>query len=147
MSLTAAGKIAAGTAGLTGTGSLGFITAALERMAAGRTIPAGLWVLLGVLVAVTAGVAGLSLVLDYRQKKLETESAAELAKARQEMYRTVLEKSAGEPGSAASYRELIIADALHLAVERNDVRPADRTHGQLYRAMPGAPPADGTGNS
>jgi len=96
-----------------------------------------MWVVMAVLAAVTAGVASLGLILNYWQKKLEIESAAELEKNRQEMYRSVLEKSAGEPASAGSYRELIIADALHLAVERNGVRPTDRTHGQLYRPAAG----------
>jgi len=45
---------------------------------------------------------------------------------------SVLEKSAGEPGSAAAYRELIIADALHQAMEQNRMRPADRTHRWPY---------------
>ena len=53
------------------------------------------------------------------------------------MYRVLVEKSAGEPGSAADYRDLILADALHLAVEQNSVRPADRTHGQLYGGQTG----------
>ena len=37
------------------------------------------------------------------------------------MYRVPIEKSAGEPGSATDYRDLILADALHLAVEQNGV--------------------------
>jgi len=38
--------------------------------------PRAVWVVMTVLIAVTAAVAGLSLILDYRQKKLGIESAA-----------------------------------------------------------------------
>lgn len=129
MKLMTAGKVAAGTAGA---GSMGVLTEALARVIAARAVPAGMWAVMGALIAAGAAVASLGLILDYRQKKLETESRAELQKARQEMYRVVLEKSADEPASVASYRELIIADALHLAVERNGAQPADQTHGRLY---------------
>jgi hypothetical protein len=54
-----------------------------------------------------------------------------LEAARLAEYRTLVEKSAGEPGSAAHHRELFPADALHFAVEHG-ARPAGRTHGQLY---------------
>jgi hypothetical protein len=129
MKLMTAGKVAAGTAGA---GSMGVLAEVLARITAARAVSAAMWAVLAVLIAVPAAVASLGLILDYRQKKLETESTAELQKARQEMYRVVLEKSAGEPGSAASYREIIIADALHLAVERNGAQPADQTHQRLY---------------
>jgi hypothetical protein len=136
---TTAGKITAGIAGITGTGSLGATAAALARIASAHPVPPGIWVVLASLWAATVMVAGLGLVLDYCRAKLEiaardreARSRAELQGARLAMYRTVIEKSAGEPGSAADYRGLILADALHLAVEQNGVRPADRTHGQLY---------------
>jgi len=82
-------------------------------------------------------------VLDYRRARLEiaaraaeTRSRAELDAARLAMYRTLVEKSAGEPASKAQYRELFLADALHLAVEQG-VKPADRTHGRLYGTQGG----------
>jgi hypothetical protein len=53
------------------------------------------------------------------------------------MYRVLVEKSAGEAGSAADYRDLMFADALHLVVEQNNVRPAGRTHGHLYGGQTG----------
>jgi hypothetical protein len=141
---TTAGKIAAGIAGMTGTGSLGITAAALTRVASAHTVPAGIWVALASLWAATVTVAGLGLVLDYRRARLEiaarsreAQSRAELQGTRLAMYQVLVEKSAGEPGSAMDYRELILADALHLAVEQNSVRPADRTHGQLYGGQAG----------
>jgi hypothetical protein len=144
MSSTAVGKIAAGITGMTGTGCLGVTAVAVSRITGGRAVPAGMWVALAALMAVTAVVvAGLGLVLDYLRGKLEidaqareAESLAELRRARLEMYRTIVEKSAGEAESAERYRLLILADALHLSVEQNGVRPADRTHGQLYGTQP-----------
>lgn len=141
-----AGKLAAGIVGTTGAGSIGVLTESLVRITAAHAVPWSMWVILAVLIGITAGIASLGLILDYRQKELEIKSAAELTKARQEMYRTVLEKSAGEPTSAASYRDLILADALHLAVERNGAQPADKTHRHLYsQGSPQSPgPADGS---
>lgn len=140
-----AGKLAAGIAGTADAGSMGVLAEALSRITTAHAVPAGMWAVMAVLIAMTAAVATLGLILDYRQRKLELESAAELEKARQEMYRVVLEKSACEPGSAQSYRELIIADALHLSVERNGAQPADRTHGHLYgRGVPGSGPPAGS---
>jgi len=139
-------KIAAGIAGVTGTGSLGVTAAALVRTANAHAVPGGIWVLLVALSAATVIVAGLGLVLDYRRDRLEiairdqeARSRAELQDARLAMYQTLIEKSAGEPGSAANYRDLILADALHLAVEQNGVQPTDRTHGQLYGPAPVRP--------
>ena len=139
MLATTTGRMVTGIAGVAGTGSVGVTTAALIRIASAHTVPAGLWAMLAVLTGVTAAVAALGLVLDYRRGRLEiavraqdTRAHAEQEKARLEMYQTLVEKAVGEPANAASYRDLILADALHLAVERNGVRPTDRTHGQLY---------------
>ena len=133
------GKLLVGAAGTTGTGSLGVLAAALFRVTTARDVPAGMWITLTVLIGVTGTVTVLALVLEYKRKKLEIQSrdreaaaAANLKKRRLDGYLTVLEKSACEPGSAAAYRELIIADALHQAVEQNGTRPADRTHQHLY---------------
>jgi hypothetical protein len=124
-----AGKVAAGIAGVTGTGTLGLTVATFTQVAgAHAVVPAGIWLVLALAVGAVM-MAGLSLILNYRQKKLEIESGADLQKTRQEMYRILLEKSAGEPESAASYQALILADALHLTAEQNSVRPADRMHG------------------
>jgi hypothetical protein len=136
-----AGKVAAGIAGATGTGTLGVTVAAMGRMAWARALPAGMWAVLAALV-VTAAMLGV--VLDYWRDRLELKARAEDAQARAEqgkvrleLYRLLVEKSADGPESAASYRALILADALHLAVEQNGVRPADRTHGQLFTAQAG----------
>jgi hypothetical protein len=135
---TTVGKIAAGTAGVTGTGSLGITVAALARMASAHTVPTGVWVGLAALTAATVSLAGLVLIFDYRLGRLEiaaradeVRSQAELEKIRLETYRVLVEKSAARPKNAASYRDLILADALHQAVE-NGLLPADQTHGQLY---------------
>ena len=126
-------------AGVTGTGSLGVIATALIRTASAHAAPTAIWIVLAALSAATVLVAGLSLVLNYRRDRLEIAARAEDARAqaerkrsRLEMYQTLVEKAAGELASAASYRDLILADALHLAVEQNGTRPADRTHGRLY---------------
>ena len=128
-------KIAAGIAGTTGTGSLGVSVFAVSRMTSAHGVPGGVWAALVALGAATAVVSSLALVLGYMLKKLEVESQnkkaeldQELKKARLEIHKTVLEKAAVKPGSAASYRELIIADALYIAVEQNGAQPADPTH-------------------
>jgi hypothetical protein len=133
------GRIAAAIAGVTGTGGLGVTTAALVRVTSAHAVPAGLWAALAVLTGAAAAVAALGLLLDYRRGRLEIAARAEDARAqadrekgRLEMYQALVEKAACEPANAAGYRGLILADALHLAVERNGVRPADRTHGLLY---------------
>lgn len=135
---TTVGKIAAATAGITGTGSIGITVATLARIASSRSVSPGVWCGLAALTAATVSLAGLGLILDYRLGRLEiatrageARSQAELRKARLETYRVLVEKSADRPENAASYRDLILADALHQAVE-NGVLPADETHGQLY---------------
>lgn len=142
---TRAGKVAAGIAGATGTGTLGIAVAALARVAGAHIAPAGLWTSIVALAAGGVLVAWLGLVLDYRRDRLElkaraadAQARAERETARLEMYRVLVEKSAGEPVSAAGYRALILADALHLAVEQNGVRPADQTHGQLFGGRAGS---------
>jgi hypothetical protein len=138
------GKIAAGIAGTTGTSGLGVMGFAVFRIASAHPVPAGMWAASVALVALTAVASCFGLVLDYQLKKLdihargsEARTAAELQRIRLETYRTVVEKAAGEPESAPSYRELIIADALHLSVEQNGVRLADRTHVHLYSPQVG----------
>jgi hypothetical protein len=119
MAATTTGRIA----GLTGTGTLGFSAAFLARLAWGHDVPTGMWAVL----AATIAVAGLGLVLDYRREQ-----------TRLAVYKVLLEKSAGEPASAASYRTLILADALHLAVEQNrDVTNAVTADTTRYKPMPG----------
>lgn len=134
MPSTTLGKIATGIAGTTGTSSLGVSAFAVFRMTSAHTVPGGVWAALVALGAATAVVSCLGLVLEYMLKKLEIEVQdkeaqrdQELKRTRLEMHKTVLEKAAAEPGSAASYCELIIADALYLAVEQNGARPADLT--------------------
>jgi hypothetical protein len=138
-----AGKVLAGVAGATGTGSIGVLTSALLRAPAARQVPADEWAVLIVLFGMTGLVTVLALILEHQRKKLEIKArereaaaAAELDKRRLDGYLTVLEKAADKPGSAAAYRELINADALHQAVEKNGTRPADRTHQHLYGPRP-----------
>jgi hypothetical protein len=114
-SMTTGKLAAAGIAGTTGAGSMAVLVEALARITTSRAAPGGMWAAMAVLITVTTVMACLGLILDHLQRRLEIG----LEKSRQEMYRAVLEKSAGEPGSMASYRELILSDALHLAVERN----------------------------
>jgi hypothetical protein len=133
-----AGKLAAGVAGTAGAGSIGLLTEALVRITAPHAAPTVIWMtVIMVSIAVPAAVASLALILSYWQKKLEMQSAVELEKARQEMYRVLLEKSAGEPTYSANYQQLINADALHLSVERNGSRPSGpQAHRRLYGSGP-----------
>lgn len=118
------GKLAAGVAGTAGAGSIGLLAEALVRITAPPAVPAAIWMtVMMVSLAVPAVVASLALVLGYWLKKFEIQSQVELEKARQEMYRVLLEKSAGEPTYLANYQQLINADALHLSVERNCSQP------------------------
>jgi hypothetical protein len=84
-----------------------------------------MWAMMAILITVATVVACLGLILDHLQRRFEIG----LEKSRQDMYRAVLEKSTGEPGSMAGYRELILSDALHLAVERNGARAVGQAHG------------------
>jgi hypothetical protein len=140
---TTLGKIAAGIAGTTGTGSLGISALAVFRMSSAHAVPSGMWATLVALSAATVLVSSLGLILEYLLKKLEVEArnreaqaAAELKKTRLEMYRTVLEKAAGEAGSTQNYRELILADALHLSTEQNGVHLADQAHEHPHGRSP-----------
>ena len=137
------GKIAAGIAGATGTGSAGVSAFAVFRMSSAHAVPDGMLAALVALTVATGLVSSLGLILEYRLKKLdiqtrsrEAQSAAELRKAYVKIHRTVLEKAAGEPGSADSYREIILANALYLSVEQNGVQLADKTHEHLYGLAP-----------
>lgn len=143
MPSTTPGKIAAGIVGATGTGSAGISAFAVFRMTSMHAVPNGMWAALVALAIATGLVGSLGLILEYRLKKLdieaqskEAQSAAELRKARLEIHRTVLEKAAGEPGSADSYRKIILANALYLSVEQNGVQLADKTHEHLYSLTP-----------
>ncbi len=140
MPATTLGKIATGIAGTTGTSSLGVSAFAVFRMASAHTVPGGVWAALVALGAATAVVSSLGLVLEYMLRRLEIEGrnievqlGQELKRTRLEMHKTVLEKAAAEPGTAASYCELIIADALFVSVEQNGAQPADLTHGHPHR--------------
>lgn len=135
MSLKQTGKVAGVVAG-----GLSAVTVVC-RAASYHDLPAAAWMTLATLTAGSVLITVVALILDYRRARLEiaastTESRARamLEMRRLEMYQDLVTKAAGEPASAARYRELIIADALHLAVEGGEVHPADRTHGHLYGA-------------
>jgi hypothetical protein len=122
------GKVAVGIAGTTGTSGLGVIGVAAARLYSGHPVQDGLWAVSASLMLATALISCLSIILDYRLKKL----AAELRKERLATHRMMLEKAACEPSSAENYRKLILADALYLSVEQNGSQPVDRTHALLY---------------
>lgn len=137
--MTTAGKFTAGIAGMTGAGSLGLTTTVVARIASVHAIPAEIWAVLALLSVTTAVVAGLGLVLDYECAKLALDVQAGTARLRADLerdrmaaYRGLVEKSTDAAGDVSSFRDLLLADALHLAVEQNGVRPTDRTHGRLY---------------
>jgi hypothetical protein len=107
-------------------------------------VPPWILIVLAGLSRATLLVAGLGLVLGYWHDRLEiavqaedARAQAERYRARLELYQALVEKAAGDPASAASYRDLILADALHLAVEQNGTRPTDQTHGRLYGTSTG----------
>ena len=140
------GILAFGTAGATGSSSLGVTAFGILHAASAYKLPGGVWLALIAANLVTALVSSIALVLKYKINKMtiearmkEAQSVAELKKARQEIHRIVLEKAAGEPASASAYRELIIADAVHLSVEQGTPAPADRTHTLLQPALDDAP--------
>jgi hypothetical protein len=87
---------------------------------------------LAAVIVVAAIVIVLGMILNYLQRKCQIESAAELAMAQQVTFRAMLEMSASKPDAAAGFRLLILADALHMAVERNGAQPVDQTHRHLY---------------
>jgi hypothetical protein len=110
---------------------MGALVEALVRVTALHAVSAATWVVMAALIAVPALVAGLGLIVGYRLRRLEVESAAELERARQEMYRVLLEKSVAAAAGSADHRELINADTLHLLAERNGTQPDGRMHGHL----------------
>lgn len=94
---------------------------------------------LAIVALATACVSSLRLILDYRLRKLGVQAASaarqaasDLRLARLRLHRTVLARAAAEPQAAALYRELIIANALYLAVEQHGARLTDQAHRQLY---------------
>jgi hypothetical protein len=89
------------------------------------------------LSAMTAVLAGLALVLDYQRAKLEAEARARAARLharlkrdRLAVYRDLLERAADATGSAVAFRDLILADARHLAAEQSGIR----AHGSRTRS-------------
>jgi hypothetical protein len=141
------GKLAAGLAGVAGTGGFGAAAFAVGRVATCHVVPVELWAVPVSSVAAIALITSFSLVLDYKLKKLMVQSqsrqaaaATELQKERLAIHRTVLEKAAGDPASIASYRELIVADSLHLSVEHNGSQPADRTRPHYMGQHPAVQP-------
>lgn len=133
MPATALGKITTAIAGTAGTGSLGVFGIGFYRVLSAHGVPGALWVIAAGMGVAAVLTGSLGLILEYRIRKLELQATTELKKARLDIHRTVVEKAAGEPGSAASYRELILADALYVSVEQNEVQLADKTHHHLYR--------------
>jgi hypothetical protein len=140
---TTLSKITAGLAGVTGTSSAGISVFAVLRMTQAHAVPPVAWIALVASAVTTVLLGGLGLVLEFKLRKLdavarhaEAQSEAELKKIRFEAHRVLLEKAAGEPQNAQSYRDLILADALYLSVEQNGTQPADKTHGQLYSTGP-----------
>jgi hypothetical protein len=145
---TTPGKIVAAVAGTAGTGSAGLSIAALSRTGFSHAA-SGTWAGPAALAAVTVLVACLGLILEYRLHKLEAghrhqeaQRALDLQKHQDDIYRVVMEKAAGEPANAPSYRDLLIAGALYLSVERNGTQPTDKAHGRLYGPAGTSPGSD-----
>jgi hypothetical protein len=128
------GKIVAGIAGTAGTGSVGISGFVLFRLASAHVVLGGAWAAAAAVALPAAAVlAGcLALVLQYRLRKLELRADADQKKQRLDVHGTLLEKAAGEPANAQSYRDLIIAEALYLSVEQNGAQLTDKAHQHLY---------------
>lgn len=131
------GKLAAGIVGLAGAGSLGVTTTGVARIAIVHAASTKIWVVLALLPVTAAVVAGLSLVLDYESAKFALQMQvgveclrADLERARLDAYLDLIEKSAGAAGTASSYRDLLLTDALHLAVERYSPWSSYQGHGR-----------------
>jgi len=137
------GILAFGIVAATGTSSLGVPAFEILHAASAHQVPGGVWLALITTNAVTALVSSIALVLKYKINKMtiearmkEVQGVAERLEARQQMHRIVLEKAACEPVSASAYRELIIADAVHLSVEKGSPAPAGQTRvpGDCWRS-------------
>ena len=108
----------------------------LVHIAALHAVPTATWVMIAALIAMPVLVACLGLVVGYRLRKLEVESATDLEKARQEMYRALLVESATAAISSADHRELINADTMHLLAERSDAQPNGRRYRHRHLRRP-----------
>jgi hypothetical protein len=121
---------------------------ALLRVTPSAAAAGSVWIAVAALGGAAALLGTVKIMVEYRLRKMDAElrgkqaqTAAELQKIRLEIHRAVVEKAAGEPASARSYRELIIADALHLAVEQNGAQLSGPAHTWLYGPpVPGCPP-------
>jgi putative protein kinase ArgK-like GTPase of G3E family len=131
--LITAGKLAVGVTGTAGAGSMGALVEVLVHIATLHAVSTATWVMVAILAAMPVLVACLGLVVGYRLRRLEVESAADLEKARQEMYRALLEESAATAISSADHRELIDADTMHLLAERSDIQPNGRSYRRIRR--------------
>lgn len=111
---------------ITGAGSLGITAAVLVHVVSAHVLSAEAWVLLSGSSAGTIGVAGISMVLDYKRAKMEIDASLDIIrrqmdaeKTRLGVYQALIQGSVEAAGSAAHYHDLILADALHLTAERN----------------------------
>lgn len=128
-----------------GAGGLGLTALAAVRLSAAG-LPGAAWIALGVAGAGATAVSALSLVLDYRLRKLallatsrDHDAVASLHRDRLAGHQQLLDQATAQPQAAGAYCELINADALYLAVERGGAFPAEH----VYRAR--APAAAETG--
>lgn len=126
------GHLTAGIAGTAGTSSAAAFGFAAFRVSGAHPVPAGVWAAAAALAMAALVTGSLGLVLDYRLRSRELQAATELTRTRLETHRAIMEKAAGEPASAQSYHDLILADALYLSVEQNQARLSDRAHRHLY---------------
>jgi hypothetical protein len=134
------GRLTAGIAGGLGTGSAGVFALAAFRLSWGHAAAPGAWSAgapgawgAAAALALAGTLTGsLGLVLGYRLRSQELRAATDLTRTRLDMHRVVMEKAAGEPASARSYRELILADAVYLSVEQNRARLPGQARRHLY---------------
>jgi hypothetical protein len=128
-----------------GIGVLGSIAVAAGRTAVGTSTPIGLWIVLIASTSFSGAVAILAIVFDFLLKgkaasldRARADAEAECAKIRETRYWGAIEKGATEPANSAHYAELSDAAARYVAVEKNGIKPGDKTHGSLYGHHPSA---------
>jgi hypothetical protein len=129
-----------------GIGALVSIAVAMGRGAVAPHAPTALWI---VLIAAITVVTILAIVFDFllrnKAANLDKEKAAaeaDRARIREMSYWGAIDKGAAEPANSAHYAELSDAAARYVGVEKNGIKPADKTHGQLYGHHPPAADQD-----
>lgn len=128
-----------------GIGTASGVAVATARQGVPAHTPVGLWIVLITTISVSGIIALVAIVFDFILKnkaanldRARADAEAERAKIREANYWSTIVKAAAEPASSAHYTELSDAAARYVAVEKNGIKPSDKTHGNLYGHHPPA---------